>query len=100
MRTAVLDVALRHHLVSRFTSLVAVDVRPVRPADAALPSHVLKTNLPHGWEYEAVAGMGQGATDSRLHLLLGLLAFLAAAAIGLARGCPAPALVRWLRRAG
>ena len=89
VRTAVLDVALRHHLVSRYTSLVAVDVTPARPADAALPSHALKTNLPHGGEYEALAGMGQGATDSRMHLLLGLLAFALAAAIGLARVYPA-----------
>src|SRR5262245_14175557 len=76
VRTAVLDVALRHHLVSRYTSLVAVDVTPARPADTALQSHPLKTNLPHDWEYEALAGLGQGATDSGMHLLLGLLAFV------------------------
>ena len=95
VRTAVLDVALRHHLVSRYTSLVAVDVTPARPADAALQPHALKTNLPHGWEYEAVFGMGQGATDSPMHLLIGVLALLLAAAIGLARAYPA----RWVCRA-
>ena len=94
VRTAVLDVALRHRLVSRYTSLVAVDVTAVRPADAALQPHVLKTNLPHGWEYEAVAGMGQGATDARMHLLTGVLALLLAAAIGLARAYPASRVCR------
>ena len=36
VRTAVVAVALRHRLVSAYTSLVAVDVTPARPADAAL----------------------------------------------------------------
>ena len=96
VRLAVIDVALRHHLVSRFTSLVAVDVTPARPGDAALHTHALKTNLPHGWEYDAVVGLGQGATDAPLHLLAGVAALLLAAAVGLAR--PRPALARWVRR--
>ena len=35
IRAAVLDVALTHHLVSKYTSLVAVDVTPTRPAGVA-----------------------------------------------------------------
>ncbi len=81
VRHAVLDVALRHHLVSAYTSLVAVDVTPVRPGDADLRTHALRTNLPHGWEYEAVFGMGQGATPGPLHLTLGLAALLLAAGL-------------------
>jgi Ca-activated chloride channel family protein len=99
VRLAVLDVALRHHLVSKYTSLVAVDVTPARPADAALRSHALATNLPHGWDYDAVFGMGQGATDAPLHLLIGFIALLLAAALGVLRARPAPALARWTRRA-
>ena len=34
IRNAVLDVALNHHLVSKYTSLVAVDVTPTKPAGA------------------------------------------------------------------
>jgi Ca-activated chloride channel family protein len=82
VRHAVLDVALRHHLVSAYTSLVAVDVTPVRSGDADLLTHALRTNLPHGWEYEAVFGMGQGATLGPLHLALGLVALLLAAGLG------------------
>jgi Ca-activated chloride channel family protein len=90
VRTAVVDVALRHHLVSRYTSLVAVDVTPVRQGDAALHRHALPTNLPHGWQDRAVAELGQGATGAPLHLLAGGLALLAALALGLARRRPAP----------
>jgi Ca-activated chloride channel homolog len=78
VRHAVLDLALRHHLVSAYTSLVAVDVTPVRPANAPLTSHAMATNLPAGWEYESVFGAGQGATPGPLHLLLGLAALAAA----------------------
>lgn len=75
-RVAVIDVALRHHLVTRYTSLVAVDVTPARPADAALHTHALETNLPAGWEYAAVFGLGQGATPASLHLIAGAVALL------------------------
>jgi Ca-activated chloride channel family protein len=99
MRKAVIDVALAHHLVSRYTSLVAVDVTPVRPADAALSSHALATNLPHGWDYAAVSGAGQGATPGALHLILGLAALLAAVGFRLClRGAPALVVVRRRRR--
>lgn len=81
-RMAVIRVALEHHLVSAYTSLIAVDVTPVRPGDAALGSHALPTNLPHGWEYTAVFGMGQGATAAPLHVVVGL-ALLALAAVAL-----------------
>jgi Ca-activated chloride channel family protein len=85
VRHAVLDLALQHHLVSAYTSLVAIDVTPVRPGDAALSTHAMKTNLPHGWEYEAVFGLGQGATAGSLHLAIGLTALLMAAALAVAR---------------
>jgi Ca-activated chloride channel family protein len=86
IRHAVIDVALRHHLVSAYTSLVAVDVTPARPAGAPLTSHALETNLPHGWEYDAVFGSGQGATAGPLHLAVGLAALAAAAALRLWMG--------------
>ncbi|SEH65359.1 Ca-activated chloride channel family protein [Rhizobium tibeticum] len=49
-------VALAHHLVSRVTSLVAVDVTPSRPAGAPLGSAKLPLNLPDGWDFEKVGG--------------------------------------------
>ncbi len=49
-------VALAHHLVSRMTSLVAVDVTPSRPSDKPLDSAKLPLNLPDGWDFEKVYG--------------------------------------------
>ena len=82
VREAVVDVALAHHLVSKYTSLVAVDKTPVRPADVELKSGAIPTNLPEGWEFEKVFGeLPQGATDSRWNLLAGLLTLLLAAGL-------------------
>jgi Ca-activated chloride channel family protein len=52
----VLKLALQHHLVSRLSSLVAVDVTPSRPSDESLVSSAVPTNLPHGWDFEKVLG--------------------------------------------
>ncbi len=79
VREAVVNVALVHHLVSKYTSLIAVDKTPVRPVDATLKSGAVPTNLPEGWEFEKVFGeLPQGATDSRWNLLVGFLALLLA----------------------
>jgi Ca-activated chloride channel family protein len=52
----VLDVALTHHLLSRLTSLVAVDVTPSRLQGDALAISRLPLNLPAGWDFEKVFG--------------------------------------------
>jgi Ca-activated chloride channel homolog len=52
----VLTLALDHHLVSRLTSLVAVDLTPSRPAGARLARAELPLNLPAGWEFDKVFG--------------------------------------------
>jgi Ca-activated chloride channel homolog len=72
IRKAVLDVALAHHLVSKYTSLVAVDVTPARPTDKPLTDHVLATNLAHGQDYYAIFGLPRTATSGPIHLLLGI----------------------------
>jgi len=77
IRSAVLDVALTHHLVSKFTSLVAVDVTPTKPAGvdtltAAMPGHVP----------EGLTGFDQlprTATPAALAIVVGILLMLAAA---------------------
>jgi Ca-activated chloride channel homolog len=78
----IVKLALTHHLVTRYTSLVAVDHTPARPADADLKTAAMPTNLPEGQSYEAIFGpaigeLPRGATDSRLHLAVGLLFMLA-----------------------
>ncbi|MEM7568663.1 MAG: marine proteobacterial sortase target protein [Pseudomonadota bacterium] len=57
----ILDVALTHGLVSRLTSLVAVDTTPSRPSDEQLVSAEVPLNLPAGWDFEAVFG---GSADA------------------------------------
>jgi Ca-activated chloride channel family protein len=52
----VLDLALAHHLVSRLTSLVAVDTTPSRPAGARLTHTELPLSLPAGWDFDKVFG--------------------------------------------
>ena len=74
------DTALEHHLVSRYTSLVAVDVTPVN-TDGLLYRERLKNNLPHGWKKPtAVDGLmlAQASTGSMLNLLLAFLFFVGA----------------------
>jgi Ca-activated chloride channel homolog len=52
----VLSLALDHHLLSRLTSLVAVDETPSRPAGARLARAELPLNLPAGWDFNKVFG--------------------------------------------
>ncbi len=72
LRQSIWDIALKHHLVSRYTSLVAVDITPVRPEAQSLHTHPLTTNLPHGMQYEAVFGWPQTATPATTYVVLGI----------------------------
>lgn len=53
---AVLGLALEHQLVTRLTSLVAIDKTPSRPDGETLKLAELPLNLPAGWEFEKVFG--------------------------------------------
>jgi Ca-activated chloride channel family protein len=88
VRSSVIEVALRHHLVSQFTSLVAVDRTPARPLDEAVQSRRLPVSLPAGWEAPGMVGsLPQGGTGSRLLAILGVaLLTLAGAGALLERG--------------
>jgi len=55
----ILTLALDHHLVSRLTSLVAVDKTPSRPDGEPLKLTELPLNLPAGWEFAKVFGERQ-----------------------------------------
>jgi len=72
-RNGIVEVALAHHLVSKYTSLVAVDVTPTAPPGAIPATTALPTNLPEGWSYDAVFGAPQTATPATLHFLLGTM---------------------------
>jgi len=81
VRAQVLELALTHHLVSEYTSLVAVDPTPARPAEEGLESAALPIDTPAGFEPAVPGGSipyAQGATPSLLYLSTGLLLALAA----------------------
>ena len=78
VRPAVVQVALEHHLVSAYTSLVAVDVTPTGPS--FVKTAMVKAALPRGYGNNAGV-LPQTATESTLELLLGLIAFGAAALV-------------------
>ncbi|MCC7049853.1 MAG: marine proteobacterial sortase target protein [Alphaproteobacteria bacterium] len=56
IRAQTIAVALRHNLVTKYTSLVAVDATPARPENAPLAGGAMPTNLPKGWTYDKVFG--------------------------------------------
>ena len=89
IRKKIIHLARQHHLVSRYTSLVAVDVTPVRSPAQLLQTHPMKTNLPHGQDYVAIFGLAKGGTSGLMHLLGGLFGLLSA--LGLYRVIKAPA---------
>jgi len=78
VRNEVIETAIKHHLVSKFTSLVAVDVTPSRPSDKETLSKNVKNNLPKGWKYEKIFGVPQTATISEFCLFLGALSLILA----------------------
>jgi len=52
----ILALALEHQLVTRLTSLVAVDKTPSRPEGESLKLTELPLNLPAGWDFAKVFG--------------------------------------------
>ncbi|MBP8306045.1 MAG: marine proteobacterial sortase target protein [Burkholderiaceae bacterium] len=92
LKARIVELGLAHQLVTPYTSLVAVDVTPARPADAALLGGKVPTRLPAGWEHESVFGEGelaQGATSAGLQMLIGALLLALALGLALPRGLPA-----------
>jgi Ca-activated chloride channel family protein len=71
----ILALALEHHLVSRVSSLVALDKTPSRQPGEKLSRAEIPLNLPAGWDYDKVFGTEQPAPqpyerDAKLDLTL------------------------------
>jgi len=72
VRNDIINVALNHHLVSKHTSLVAVDKTPSRSNNAALDKHKMPVNLPHGQISQKTFGqLAQTATTAELNIICG-----------------------------
>jgi Ca-activated chloride channel family protein len=108
VRAKIVEIALKHHLLSEHTALIAVDPMPARPAEAKLVAASVPLNLPAGWRYESVFGDASltQMIRSKLHdqeaalalpstalgidgrVLTGLMLLLAAAALVIAFRAP------------
>jgi Ca-activated chloride channel homolog len=73
----IVELALQHHLVSEYTSLVAVDDTPVRPAGIPNRSEQAPTSAPLGSYWASTTGFAGTATPAPLLMLIGcaVLAF-------------------------
>ena len=60
VRKAIVELGLTHHLVTKHTSLVAVEHVASRPQNEQLDSSAVPTNLPKGWVYDGVFGSRGG----------------------------------------
>ncbi|MCH9694251.1 MAG: marine proteobacterial sortase target protein [Gammaproteobacteria bacterium] len=64
VRAAIIDTAIAHHLVSKYTSLVAVDKTPVRPSNDPLKSEQVANLMPYGQSANAIFGFPATATNA------------------------------------
>ena len=72
LRHQIVNIALKHHLVTPFTSLVAIDKTPLRPEHERLENHVIKNNVPKGTQF----GLARTATGMTYFISAGCVVFL------------------------
>jgi Ca-activated chloride channel family protein len=77
-RTAIVDTALKHHLVSKHTSLVAIDKTPVRESADPLKSEQVANLMPYGQSGSAIFGFPATATSAPAMRNTGLALLIAA----------------------
>jgi Ca-activated chloride channel family protein len=61
----VTTLGIRHHIVTRWTSLVAVDVTPTRPVGVELDTWALPSLLPKGWTLRGLFGRAPASDPTR-----------------------------------
>ena len=82
VRHEVIDIALAHHLVTRYTSLVAVDHTPSGVPQQICETRTVPVNLPVGWGGSDGSLPGT-ASPAPLQMIIGLILLALAAAIAL-----------------
>ena len=78
LRKSILETALAHHLVSKYTSLVAIDKTPVRPPGDPLASEQVPNLMPHGQSANAIFGFPATATWAPAQRIMGAAWLLSA----------------------
>ena len=71
IQQSITDIALTHHLVSQFTSLVAVDISPSKPAHLMSVDTLVKNRAP--LNNPLLGQLPQTATTADLQMLVGLI---------------------------
>ncbi len=69
VRKDAVAVALHHRLVTRYTSLVALDDRPARPPETPVESREIERNLPHGMDYAHIFGQASAEAPMKMRTL-------------------------------
>ena len=77
VRAEIVSTALRHHLVSAHTSLVAIDKTPARSLSASLEREQVPSLLPYGQTHNAIFGFPATATSAGVYRMNGTLLMLA-----------------------
>jgi len=77
-RTGIIETALAHRLVSKHTSLVAIDKTPARPATGSLTKEQIANRMPYGQSGAAIVGFPATATNAAHLRLTGFTWLLAA----------------------
>lgn len=75
-RASIVETALAHHLVSKYTSLVAVDKTPLRPTGDPLAKRSVGNLSPHGQSGSAMTHFPGTATNAENLRLSGVLCLL------------------------
>ena len=78
IKASIVETALTHHLVSKHTSLVAVDKTPARSSDALLKSERVPNLMPYGQNTNAIFGFPATATNAATLRMSGFVLLLAA----------------------
>ena len=78
LRAGILHTALTHHLVSKYTSLIAVDKTPVRPVGEGLSSEQVPNLVPYGQSVNAIYGFPATATGAPALRIMGAAWLLSA----------------------
>jgi Ca-activated chloride channel family protein len=74
---AITELGLTHHLVTRYTSLVAVDVTPTKPEGEKSLNKTFDRHIPDGWTLHQPHGqLPRGATSAQLNIIIGLVLLL------------------------
>ena len=78
IRDAIVETALKHHLVSKHTSLVAIDKTPVRAANDPMRKDQLPNLVAYGQNTNAIFAFPATATNATQMQLIGFGCFLSA----------------------